>query len=122
MLYKLRQRLDEYISTSKAFSRDLRRDQIKVPQFIFDTYYIRPTKGGEILELNGLDILGFYPGEVIVGFPVLSLDIQSKWITRFENDGFKATPKKNYWSFKFDSNIPQKVENLLREFLEDIRK
>lgn len=122
ILYKLRQRLDEYISTSKAFSRDLRRDLIKVPQFIFDTYYIRPTRGGEILELNGLDILGFYPGEVTVGFPVLSLDIQSKWITRFEDEGFKATPKQNYWSFKFDSNIPQKVENLLREFLEDICK
>ena len=122
VLYKLTQRLDEYISTSKAFSRDLRRDLIKVPQFIFDIYYIRPTRGGEILELNGLDILGFYPEEITIAFPVLSSNIQNKWITRFENDGFKATPKQNYWSFKFDSDIPLKVENLLREFLEDICK
>lgn len=120
ILYKLRQRLDEYISTSKAFSRDIRRDLIRIPQFMLETYYIRPTRGGDILELNDLDIIGFYPSEITIGFPLLPLDIQDKWITRFEYDGFKATPKQNYWSFKYDSEIPQKIENLLREFLEDI--
>lgn len=118
-LIKLNGRLKEYIETA---SDDSESREIQVPQFISETFNLRPTGAGRILNINGSEIIGFYAKEVEIYFSEVPSEIRNTWIQRFEDAGFGPTPKKSYWRLKHHADISLKTESLLKEFISDALK
>ncbi|MFA6293782.1 MAG: hypothetical protein WC637_18485 [Victivallales bacterium] len=120
-LLAIRSRLDKYyMENYKATKTENPKDGTLLSMVRHLNLKERMTSAGYVIEHDGEGFIWYYKHEIDVSLPVLDNYMMQKWVSMLESAGFKATPKRIYWKYKYSGVVPIEIEKLLIEMLKEL--